>query len=491
MKKTIRPFLASFIALLVSLPSFILSQQFTRLTTGPVVTTPSGSRSCNWLDYNQDGFQDLLITNGTSGGENNFLYHNNGDGTFSAVSNIVSSDGTPTDGATCADFNNTGEIDICAVNWYNVSNLLYQLSFGTFLKIDTGIVVNDQGYSETAAWGDMDGNGFVDLLVTNSAGNRRNFLYRNWGGNTFEKITLGAPVTDAFYSRGVSWIDIDLDGDQDLFITNENQQANNLYLNDGVSNFTPVLNDPVVSDNLTSMSSSWGDIDNDGDFDLVVANQNSENQLFLNDGSGNFTEVNSPFGPDIDCAFSSSFADYDNDGDLDLFITNGYCSPNLKNRLYKNDGTGGFTRVLNEPMAIDSGSSYGCAWADYNNDGFQDLVVANWQGETQPNSLYLNNGNANHWMKIRLTGRFANESAIGARVRCRAMINGQPVWQTREVSSQTGYCSQNSLVVHFGLGNAATVDSLQVYWPYGDLQEFTNLSTDQTYFLIETERRIQ
>ena len=268
------------------------AQQFTQITTGSIVTTPSGSRSCNFLDLNNDNFQDILITNGTSGGENNMCYLNNGDGTFSLMNNPIVQDNTPTDGATCADYDNDGLIDVFAVNWYNVDNLHYKnIGGGNFERIDTSIISDQLGFSETAAWGDYNNDGLVDLYVTNSAGSKKNFLYKNLGSGKFEPILAVDPVSHNFASRCVNWIDYDGDGDQDLFVTNENNQANNLYRNDGGLAFTSIVGDPIVSDNFSSMSSSWADYDNDGDFDLFVANYQQNNQMFMNDGQGNFSAV--------------------------------------------------------------------------------------------------------------------------------------------------------------------------------------------------------
>jgi enediyne biosynthesis protein E4 len=478
--------------LLLLLPAFVAvpvcvdGQLFTKIMQWPITTTASGSRSCNFLDFNNDDFQDILITNGKQGGEDNMLYRNERDGTFTLMNDTVCHDGTPSDGATCADFDNDGFIDMYVANWYGVNNLLYQNDSGSgFARIGTGIVPNDHGYSETAAWGDMDNDGLVDLYVANSDGNFRNYLYHNLGRGDFEKITTGLPATEQYASRCVNWIDYDRDGDQDLFVANESSQRNNLYRNDGYPNFTKITTGALVTSQFSSHSSSWADYDNDGDFDVLIANYNQVNQLFQNDGAGNFTQVPSPWNGDVGCAFSSSFADYDNDADLDLFITNGYCTSYTHNFLYENNGNGTFTRNLSEPMAIDSGSSYGCAWGDYDNDGFMDLVVANWRNEIQPNALYHNNGNGNHWLRLKLQGMFSNRSAIGAIVRCNTIVNGNPVWQMREVSAQTGYCSQNSLVVHFGLGDGAFIDSLQVIWPSGMVQLFQNLNADTYYDLEE------
>lgn len=474
------------LATAVVLSPFVQAQQFQKVLEGPLVTTLSGSRSCNFLDFNGDHFQDILITNGKTGGEDNMLYLNDGLGNFSLFEDTMIHDGTPSDGATCADYNNDGFIDVYVANWYNVDNLLYENENGSaFNQIGSGTIATDNGYSETASWGDYDKDGFVDLYVTNSSGLKKNFLYRNLGDGSFEKILTGAPVTDAYLSRCVNWIDYDGDGDQDIFVTNESNTKNNLYRNDGLGVFTKIITGPLVEDNLSSMSSSWADYDNDGDFDVFIANHEQTSQLFNNDGFGNFTLTPGIWDLEVGCSFSSSFGDYDNDGFLDLFITNGFCAPNLANFLYRNLGDGTFDKITTEEPVYDLGSSYGCAWGDIENDGFLDLVVANWQQEAQENNLYKNLGNSNGWLEIELEGVISNKSAIGTVVRCVATINGQTVVQLREISAQSGYCSQNSLVAHFGLGDATQIDYLEIFWPSGIEQAFVNLQLNTFYSVIE------
>src|SRR5210317_2078036 len=180
--------------------SNINAQQFTKVNTGNIVNTPSGSRSCNFIDINNDDFQDILITNGKSGGENNMLYINNNGESFTLIEGIVTNDGTPSDGASCADFDNDGNIDVFVVNWYNVDNLLYKnMGDVSFSKIDTGLIATEGGYSETASWGDADNDGFVDLYITNSAGNKTNILFKNTGTGFFEKISNISPTSDSYY----------------------------------------------------------------------------------------------------------------------------------------------------------------------------------------------------------------------------------------------------------------------------------------------------
>ena len=149
---------------LLTSPSLLVSQEFTALSVGDIVNTPSGSRSTNFIDFNNDNYEDIFISNGTTGGENNMMYLNNGDGTFSLINNIINEDNTPSDGATCADYNNDGSPDVFVVNWYNDDNLLYlNDNEGGFSQIDSGFITTGGGYSETASWGDANQDGFVDL----------------------------------------------------------------------------------------------------------------------------------------------------------------------------------------------------------------------------------------------------------------------------------------------------------------------------------------
>ena len=166
--------------------------------------------------------------------------------TFAAViTDPIVLDNKPSDGATFADCDNDGDLDAYVVNWYNEDNLFYTNDgSGNFTQI-IGPVADSNGYSETAAWGDYDNDGLLDLYVTRSgptSGTKRNQLYHNDGGNTFTKILTGEVVTNAFTSRSVNWTDIDDDGDLDIFVSNEGtaNTNENLYRNDGSGNFTRI-----------------------------------------------------------------------------------------------------------------------------------------------------------------------------------------------------------------------------------------------------------
>lgn len=475
---------------------FILAQQFTKITTGDIVTTPSDSRSINCVDVNGDGRDDLFISNGPRDGAKNMLYLNNGNGTFTTIADdAIVSDIAPFDGATFGDVDNDGDIDCIVVTWYGRPNYFYRNEgSGTFSSEFTTFPGMGNTYSESAAWGDYDRDGYLDLYLANSEGDKRNMLFHNKHDGTFERISEGVAVTDAYGSRGVSWVDYDGDGDADLYVANENNTANCLYRNEGNSTFTKITGNAIVSGARSSMSASWGDTDNDGDLDLVVANSGNftpqNNQYFRNDGNGAFTEItDSPIATDGGCSFSSSFADYDNDGDLDLLITNGFCSGNIVNFLYKNDGSGNFIRDNESIADLSTPCSYGCGWGDFNNDGFPDAVIATCQNRsTDPlpvNQMFMNNGNGNKWSKITLQGVQSNRSAVGATVRIQAIIGGKPVWQLREISTQNGYCSQNSLTAHFGLGNAGAVDSVLIHFPSGKDTVLLNVPVNKELHITE------
>lgn len=468
---------------------FSHAQTFTSILTGPVVNTVGDSRSVNWIDVNNDGLVDLMITNGPAGGQDNMLYMNNGGGVFTAVTGSpVVADHSPSDGASWADTDNDGDMDAFVVNWYNISNMYYINTGGGFIQDSTQIIATDGGYSETASWGDFDNDGLVDLYVCNSAGNKKNFLYHNDGNNQFSKITTGTMVNDAYESRCVNWTDMDLDGDLDLFVTNESTQHENIYRNDAGTAFTRITTGDLVNDAGNTMSGSWGDYDNDGDLDVLLANDQGNNGLFRNDGNFTFTKILTDTVSNSNAhSFSSAWSDIDNDGDLDLFVTNSF-GTTLKqlNFLYLNNN-GTFSRVSNTAPATDSSWSYGCAFGDYDNDGFEDLAVATvrFNGVDQPDLLYHNDGNSNHWITIKLTGTLTNRSAIGTKIRIKAMINGNPVWQMREISAQTSYCGQNDLRAHFGLGNASVIDSIKVEWLSGTIENYTAANVNQFIHIIE------
>lgn len=467
---------------------------FTKLDKGPLVETPSDSRSVNFVDVNNDGWEDLFISNGPSSGQNNLLYINDGKGAFTSLTNDpIVQDGAKSDGATFADVDNDGDLDAYVVTWYGQRNYFYRnQGDGSFL-LDTDTTLTTRGtFSETASWGDINQDGWIDLFLTNSEGkSKQNSLFLNQAGRSF--LPSPSPVTQTnTLSRSINWVDVNNDKKIDLFVSNEGKSPNELYLNSGKAPFFE-KDQQLLWSNLGggSMSSSWGDVDNDGDLDLFLANadyfKERNNQLLINDGKGNFSVITEgDLVTDGGCSYGSAFADFDNDGDLDIIVTNGFCKENLANWLYENDGKGNFRKTKNILPDMPALCSFGVAWGDVNKDGFLDLAIANCQNGKNdaqpPNTFYLNNGNQNQWLQVKLKGTISNHSAIGAIIRIRTQ-DGQ--WQMRQLTAQSGYCGQNSLMAHFGLGEYKRVKQLIIEWPSGKRTRLRNVASRQQIELTE------
>ena len=207
--------------------------------------------------------------------------------------------------------------------------------------------------------------------------------------------------------------------------------------------------------------------------DLFAANRNQKNFLYRNDGNFNFTAVtNDTIVNETGNYACTGWGDFDNDGDLDMFITQAYRTPNapMKNNLFKNmlmeTGIASFQKVSTGDIVNDAGYSYGFSWGDWDSDGDLDIFIAKTYGENENNAAYTNNGNSNKWLEVKCIGRTSNRSAIGTKIKIKSIINGNTVWQMREIDGQSGYCGEN-LEQHFGLGNASIIDSIKVEWPSG------------------------
>jgi hypothetical protein len=383
-----------------------------------------------------------------------------------------------TPGVVQGEYNNDGNPDLYVTNTHNNNNFLYTNNGnGTFAKILSGEIVNDVSSSYVASWGDYDNNGTLDLFIANFF-HENNLLFSNNGDATFTKILSESIVNDGEVSRNCSWGDYDNDGFLDLFVANGYGSVNNfLFRNNGNATFAKITSGIVVNDGGNSSGGCWDDYDNDGYLDLFVANGLGEpNFLYNNNGDGTFTKITmGDIVADIATSVGGSWADNDNHGDLDLFV------PNLdqNNFLYTNNGNGNFSKIITGIIVEDDGSSSGSSSGDYDNDGDLDIYVANVNNEN--NFLYNNDGNNNNWINIICKGTSStNYSAIGARVRIRSIINGLATWQFREITCQTSCRSQNSLNVEFGLGDATIIDSLIVEWPASDTtQVFAEVSVNQ------------
>ncbi|MCI0472205.1 MAG: FG-GAP-like repeat-containing protein, partial [Ignavibacteria bacterium] len=261
----------------------------------------------------------------------------------------------------------------------------------SFTKITSGAIVNDGGWSYGCCWADFNNDGKQDLFVCNNqTGNKNNMLYMNNGDGTFTKVTAGIVVSDGGSSYGCTAADYDNNGTIDLFVSNY-AENNFLYINNGGGSFTKITTGNIVNDGGNSTGCAWADYDKDGYIDLFVCNRNQANFLYHNNGNGAFTKITSgAIVTNVSNSGGCAWADYDNDGYPDLFVANAGPAADF---LYHNNGNGSFTQVTGDPVVSDIFHSSGGSWGDYNNDGYQDLFVTCGVIGSGNDRLFRNNGN--------------------------------------------------------------------------------------------------
>ncbi|MFT7155717.1 MAG: putative repeat protein (TIGR01451 family) [Parvicella sp.] len=296
---------------------------FSKETSGIVNTDGGSSIAGTWGDYNNDGHLDLFVANNI--GAMNALYKNNGGGNFTKVTvgDIANYSGY-CHGASWVDYNNDGYLDLFVTDYMPTKfNLLYKNNGDeTFTLITTAAIVQEAKYSIGATWADYDNDGDMDVFVPATNGGS-NSLYRNDGADVFTRMTNIGIVTDSANSVGCSWGDYDNDSDLDLFVTNTSGQNNFFYQNDGDGTFTAITSGLLVTDGGLSSSSNWIDFDNDGDVDLYVCNdQSDQNTMYTNNGDGTFSRLETILSENLGNSFSQAWSDFDNDGDLDLLVGN-------------------------------------------------------------------------------------------------------------------------------------------------------------------------
>ncbi len=442
--------------------------------------------SAAWGDYNGDGYDDLFVPNYSISGTN-LIYQNNGDGTFTKITNLAMNQdlGSAVSG-TWGDYDNDGNLDLFVT--YNTSseNKLYRnMGNGSFESIQNDPAVVNGIYSHGAAWADYDRDGYLDLAVSDYWTTHFNELYHNNGDGTFSAMEASPITMNASSSVSLSWADFDNDNDPDLFIANNHGENNKLFINQN-GTFQAMESDILVQDGGKSVGGSWGDYDNDGDLDIYVCNSGEaeSNSLYENNGNGSFTKITIGLITNLKgFSHGASWIDYDNDGDLDLLVAN---DQNQENWLFANNNDKTFTRLHNA-ITQESSNSYGIAWADADMDGDYDLFMANKQNTT--NDFFWNEkGACKSYLGIKLIGGLSNKNGIGARIRVKATIQGISTWQMREVSSQNngGPGGQNSLNTLFGLDEATIIDSVEVHWPSGIVQLLINQVINQYITIVES-----
>ena len=327
-------------------------------------------------------------------------------------------------------------------------------------------------------------------------------LYHNNGDGTFTNVTKKAGIYQAGGKNlSVGAADYDNDGWPDLFVANDGLAAY-LYHNEHNGTFKEQgsLSGMAFSGQgrtMAAMCIALGDYNNDGWLDLYISDfQGNSDHLWKNDGQGFFDEVSDHVGITLPTravlSFGGGFFDYDNDGWLDLFVANGHVYPEIEqvspeirykqiNTLFHNDGQGKFvdvTRSSGEGLQTPS-VGRGVAFADFDNDGFMDLVVAN--NNDPPLLLHNGGGNGNHFVSFKLLGTKSNRDAMGARLK----LTAGGITQIREVAGGGSYLSQSDLRAQFGLGSATRVDRLEISWPSGLQQTFRDFPADQFYSIQE------
>jgi len=480
------------------------------------------------IDYDRDGWPDIFLVNGStlpgtkpSEPHTNHLFHNNHDGTFTDVTAKAGLFSTGWgQGACVGDYDNDGFDDIY-VTGYGVNRLFHNQGNGTFLEVarQSGVAGSGKEWGTGCAFVDYDRDGKLDLVVANyvhfdlaktpapgqaascnwkgvpvMCGPRGlpsapNILYHNVGHGKFEDVSKASGIenTTAHYCFSVTTIDYNHDGWPDVYVACDSTPSI-LYRNNRDGTFTDVGVDSSVAFNedgreQAGMGSTAGDYDGDGKLDIFKTNFSDDTAtLYHNNGDGTFTDATFASGLGINTdalGWGAAFADVDNDGWPDLLVVNGHVYPEVDSAvmgtsyreprfLYYNLGNGKFKDLSKSagPGLTEPRSGRGMAIADLFNDGRLDAVVNNLSDF--PMLLVNIASNQNHWLGLRLIGTTSNRDAIGARV----TVHGATRIWVDEVRSGSSFNSSNDLRLHFGLGTAPRLTSIEVHWPNGSDETF-------------------
>jgi hypothetical protein len=492
------------------------------------------------FDYDNDGWPDIFLVNGTTlegfpagQGPTNHLYRNNHDGTFSDVTVKAGLNATGWGQGVCVgDYDNDGWEDVY-ITYYG-KNRLYHNQNGVFTEIaeKAGVAGSGKAWGTGCAWVDYDRDGHLDLMIANyvdfdlatapAPGERpscvwkgvpvmcgprglpgaKNILYRSRGDGTFEDVTTKAHIdqTDGHYAFSVSTFDYNDDGWPDIYVACDSTPSI-LYRNNRDGTFTDVA---VVSGaafnedgrEQAGMGATIADYNGDGRPDIFKTNFSDDTStLYRNNGDGTYDDVTSAAGLGLYTKYlgwGTMFLDFDNDGWPDLLLVNGHVYPEVdKNNLgsnyeeprilYHNLGKGTFADISASagPGINARASSRGLAVGDLWNDGRISAVITNLN--SVPSLLVNQVRNSNHWIAIRTVGTKSNRDGIGARISIKAGARTL----VDEVRSGSSYNSSSDMRVHFGLGSAAKVDSIQIRWPSSLVERFDNLPVDSIQTLKE------
>lgn len=456
-------------------------------------------------DFDNDGWVDLYVTRGSIGA--NLLYRNLGDGSFVDVAATagVGITGEENSGATFADYDGDGWLDllVAGINNSEQPRLFRNNRNGSFTDSTVAAGIPAVSQSMGSSFADYDRDGDLDFWLTHwAADTQQKYLFRNNGNGTFTDSSRNAGIADDVMNDfTANFADINNDGWPDVLVAAD-FKTSQVYLNQ--RNGALLRATPATISDENGMGAAVGDYDNDGDLDWFVSSIHdtrptelnlspsllgitwgqSGNRLYRNRGDGSFDDVTTLTGTRSGgWGWGACFADFNNDGYPDLFHVNGYDSSALPattpfpfrtdaSRLFINDQSGGFTEQAVGLGITDNQQGRGIVCFDYDRDGDIDLFVAN---NGQAPLLYENRGLKAHWLQVRVAGEAGNSEAIGARVYVTA--NGNT--QMRELSAGSNFMSQNPVIANFGLGNTTRVDSVRVVWPSGTERLLTDIAADQ------------
>ncbi|MGA8313230.1 MAG: CRTAC1 family protein [Terriglobales bacterium] len=492
------------------------------------------------FDYDNDGWPDIFLVNGTTlegfpSGQapTSHLYRNNHDGTFTDVTAKAGLTATGWgQGACVGDYDNDGWEDLY-VTYYG-KNRLYHNQSGVFSEVaePSGVAGTGKAWGTGCAFVDYDRDGLLDLMVANyvdfdvsnapAPGERascvwkgvpvmcgprglpgaKNILYHNLGGGKFEDVTSKAKIdqTTGHYAFSVSTLDFDDDGWPDIFVACDSTPSI-LYHNNRDGTFTDVAVVAGAAFNedgreQAGMGSTIGDFDGDGRLDIFKTNFSDDTStLYHNNGNGTFDDVTYAAGLGLYTRYlgwGTMFLDFDNDGWPDLLLVNGHVYPEVDKQnlgssyeepriLYHNNGNKTFSDISAQAgpgiTAVHAGR--GLAIGDLWNDGRISAVISNMNA--RPSLLVNQVRSPNHWIGLRLQGTKSNRDGIGARVTVKV---GTRIL-VDEVRSGSSYDSNNDVRIHIGLGHATKIDSIQVRWPSGLVEQVDGISVDAIHTLKE------
>ncbi len=474
-----------------------------------------------FFDYNNDGFLDLYATSAIGGDK---LYQNFGDGTFQDVSkqSNITSITSPyyTFGVIYGDINNDSFEDLFITTFQDFENnlLLLNQGDGTFVDISLTSGFSEPMSSTSAAFLDINNDGFLDLYVTNYIDFFKfeiddngiitgidhkclnDKMYLNNGDSTFAEITQAYGIDNNGCGLAVVSTDYDLDGDQDIYVINDHGmfvKPNTMYRNNFPSpDFTDVSESLQLNSEIYGMGVATGDYNADGYQDFYVTNLGN-NVFHIRNNEGSYDEVaenrgvqNGFYEDSIRATgWASFFFDYDNDTDLDLYVTNGYISAGYfgikttltdYNVLFENDGFGNFTDVsLNYSAIASPFIGRGAARGDFDNDGDEDFFIVNANDEFEDISMLIRNDfEGNNWVSIKLEGADTiSTDAFGSMVK---VFLGEKKF-IKHVNSGGSHASQHSRILNFGLGAAVSIDSLIITWPNQISSKFYSVAINKNY----------